>query len=520
MASLNHSYARAIIELLIQAGVEHAFIAPGSRSAPLALASAQRLPYCQHIDERGLAFFALGYSHCQGPAVVICTSGTAVANLVPAAVEAYQQGRPLVLLTADRPQELIDVGANQAIHQPELLAANINQRIHIEAPDTPQAVQAALATIAQGLALTGPVHLNIALREPLYEDDEHRYDLPAVRRPAALASAPLRPISGPTLLVAGQLTKAEAQALLACAERLNLPILADLTSQLPAHPLVIQGGEHLVRQGTLTGFERVIQWGGRIISKQVNQWLAHFDGDYELVRSIARPLDPSGRSQQFHSDIVASTKALTATSTDQPKIDRTPIERFRSYVSQLPFGELSACQAILSSLRAPWQIFVGNSLAPRWLDLLADCHVDVLANRGASGIDGLLATACGVSLSAPTLAVLGDSSLLHDLNSLLIGAQHPGQGLVVVVLNNDGGNIFDMLPIQGHHQQTELFRLPHGCQFAAACQQFAWQYQACFNQQALNDALADLRPQQPPKLIEVVVPAQQATEHWQRWLHG
>lgn len=513
---LNQTYCESIIKQCLAGGIQTFCVAPGSRSAPLAIAAKRLANVYTHIDERGLGFFALGMAKTLGPVAVICTSGSAVANLIPSAIEAYQSQVDLCFLTADRPAELIGVGANQAINQAGIMQPNIAGECHLPAPTTTIDIELALASISKTLALRGPVHINVALREPLYGDGPALTDaikLAAKTEKPTLIGADLPALSGKTLLVAGALTANEANAVLALAERFQLAVIADINSQLVNHPLVISGAHHI----DLPCVDRIVQFGGRIVSKRINHWLANAAWRYDLVRSHAHKLDPSGRAIEWHASIEATCQSITATHLEAVTIERPGA--FEQFVNKQAFGELKACQIIATHLPNHWQLMLGNSLTIRLFDQLTERRHRIISNRGASGIDGLIATACGAAQRAPTLLVLGDMSALYDINSLLLVAKqyHAGHPLIVVVLNNQGGNIFDMLPAAGLAEQDALFTMPQSADFAALAQGFGINYLDCYDVDTLTAVVAGA---QHTMLVEVVAKPYQATAKLKAFNHA
>lgn len=539
---LNLGWARLILEELWRLGVRDLCIAPGSRSAPLTLAASEH-PHLRshcHFDERGLGFLALGLAKSSDrPVAVITTSGTAVANLYPAVIEARLSRVPLIILSADRPPELIDCGANQAIAQPGLFAGYPVFAQNLPTPDRridPRFVLGSLDQLWHALQQQpGPAHLNCPYAEPLYAgqgeplpDDyldglrhwlSHDQPLTRYDQPPTLASTLatddehaswLEFASHRGVIVAGQITNPQdAAAVLALAEHLGWPLLADVQSQLRFTPQAITHVDlalhHPGFQRQLAAAEVVLQVGGRLISKRLSQfvsqhgWLARWQldasterlaPDYRLDRRLIAPISAWCQQQM----------ACTAAA---PRWDRlaaytAPLARLLDL--QLGhWSELGLAHRLCALLPGP--LLLGNSLPARLLDMLGqprpldDQPGQVFSNRGASGIDGLIATACGIALgtaqqqetaTATTTLLIGDTSALHDLNSLALLRQ-PGLKLVLVLVNNDGGSIFTLLP--GAAQSPALdafFRLPHGLDFAHAAAQFGLCYRAPDNLAAFS----------------------------------
>lgn len=560
---LNSAWADALIERLRAHGVSELCIAPGSRSAPLALAAGRlaaadpQLRLHTHFDERALAFYALGLCRQSGRAcAVITTSGTAVANLHPALTEARHSYLPLIALTADRPPELLGCGANQAIEQSGIFTPQARASLNLPPPDSrlgPLWLARHIdATLAHALDAVerGPAHINAQFREPLYGGGEAideqlwRRPLPsspgtryAPRSSQATPSASALELTPPLLFLAGALDDHQAQAVLECATRAGIPILADISSQLRLlkHPCVYGAGELLLAttcgRESLNQVNQVWQFGARLTGKRTAQWLAYLDAEHYLISPSNDYLDPNWRATPIQSDIAEFCAAL------QPPAQE-PLANLEQAAAQVrkithPYlgpahrnagagntspalDELNACHIIATELPAQMALFPGNSLAIRLFDLLATPRYGnpCITQRGASGIDGLIATAAGHGVDQPAgvTLVLGDLATLHDLNSLALAAatEHP---LVIVVLNNDGGGIFDMLPARGQgesHQQ--LFRMPHGYTFEHAAAQFHLPYRLCQDSDTLRSAYRTACQYHGATLIEIDCPAQTGSD--------
>ena len=536
---LNAGWAGALVDRLLAHGVRDLCLAPGSRSAPLALAVARRaeagaeIRIHTHLDERGLAFFALGLiRRCGRPAAVVTTSGTAVPNLHPAVAEAQQSRLPLIAVTADRPPELHDCGANQAIPQEGLLRPQVRAEAMLPPPDGtllgPWLAGRLDIALAAGLAggREGPVHINVPFREPLYGDTEHVPATPAPPPPppeARPAAASPAPPEAPLLFVAGALDPGEASALLACAEAANVPILADINSQLRLrdHPCVIPAAELLLAtpqgRSACAGAGQVIQLGGRLTGKRLPAWLREYAPQRWLVSPADAYLDPDWQARAVRSDIPSFCSAL------QPRPQASlpglaeataAIEAQRRRAPEWPFAEPAALACLSRLLPAGMPLLVGNSLPVRAADLLAEPRHGnpVVTQRGASGIDGLIATAAGYATPGQEgiTAVVGDLSALHDLNSLALLPEKEAP-CILVVLNNDGGGIFDLLPAQGHSAHERLFRMPHGLRLEPAAAQFGLAYHACASAEELATAYREACQRGGRHLIEAICPPERGS---------
>ncbi|MCE9951782.1 2-succinyl-5-enolpyruvyl-6-hydroxy-3-cyclohexene-1-carboxylic-acid synthase [Aeromonas allosaccharophila] len=549
-ATFNHVWSSLLLEELFRLGVRDIALAPGSRSAPLTMAAAAHQGFRRHLhfDERGLGFMALGLAKGSNrPVAVIMTSGTAVANLWPAVAEAQLTGVPLIILSADRPHELIDNGANQAIDQQGIFGRYPIYQQNLPSPTPTIPAAFVLSSVDQALAkqaLTpGVVHFNCMYPEPLYPG-EHYQDFSDYLAPLGNWLSSQKPWNPwqqseatcpPQLewnewqhkrgvIVAGRITDpVQAQAVAALAEQLGWPLLADLQSQIRfdsrnlIHMDLALNDQHFVAE--LGRAEVLLQFGARLISKRLGQFIKHHSWqDYWLVDPQPARLDPDYRLRNRLLCIASAFAAAHPVTTAQAPW-HTLAELQHNASQQIAaacerFSELGVCHRLNSLIEG--QLFVGNSMPARLMDMLGDTGKGpsrVMTNRGASGIDGLIATAYGFAQSSdqPTTLLLGDLSALHDLNSLaLLGkASRP---LVVILLNNDGGSIFRMLPVPSEGALLEsYYRLPHGLGFEHAAAMFGLSYRA---PTTLAEFERDYRAalKHGVTLIEIRVPSEQVAD--------
>ena len=522
----NRLWAYLIVEELVRCGVDFFCVAPGSRSTPLvaALAASERARSLIHFDERGTAFAALGYARATGrPAAWITTSGTAVANGLPAVVEASTDGVPMILLTADRPPELRQTGANQTIDQPDIFGDYVRWRFDLPAPDPAIDPAMVLTTVDQAAyraARTpqGPVHLNLMFREPFLPEGEDALPAPspwterdepytryAATKPAVdereiqdLWQA-LRPAKR-GLVVAGRLASREqGEAVIRLSDSLGWPLLPDIGSQvrlgadsknLAAHYDALLASDSFSRAHVP---EAVIHVGGRALSKRLEQFLGRSRPDpYVVVRENPFRLDPAHRvTHSIEADVVDFCAALgLASAEDLPARDiawtagwREASEEVGRRMDEVLSGEPSepfVARSVSRNVPHDHGLVVASSMPVRDLDTYAAAGappLPVAANRGASGIDGTVATAVGFArgLERPVTLLIGDLALLHDLNSL---AMLRDVRVVVVVLNNDGGGIFSFLPVASQRQFFEpYFGTPQGVDFGPAAGMFGLHYE-------------------------------------------
>ncbi|WP_447772847.1 2-succinyl-5-enolpyruvyl-6-hydroxy-3-cyclohexene-1-carboxylic-acid synthase [Aeromonas veronii] len=553
-ATFNHVWSSLLLEELFRLGVRDIALAPGSRSAPLTMAAAAHQGFRRHLhfDERGLGFMALGLAKGSNrPVAVIMTSGTAVANLWPAVAEAQLTGVPLIILSADRPHELIDNGANQAIDQQGIFGRYPVYQQNLPSPTPTIPAAFVLSSVDQALAkqaLTpGVVHFNCMYPEPLYPG-EHYQDFSDYLAPLGdwLGSqkpwSPWQrsePSSPPQaewetfrqkrgIVVAGRITDPkQAQAAAALAEQLGWPLLADIQSQIRFDSrnlihmdMALNDPEFVAELGRA---EVLLQFGARLVSKRLGQFIKqHSWQDYWLVDPQPARLDPDYR---LRNRLLCSASAFAAAhpvTTAQAPWHR--LAELRHNASQQiaaacnRFSELGVCHRLNRLIEG--QLFVGNSMPARLMDMLGETGKGpsrVMTNRGASGIDGLIATAYGFAQSVepgsdePTTLLLGDLSALHDLNSLALLSK-ASRPLVVILLNNDGGSIFRMLPVPTEGELLEsYYRLPHGLSFEHAAAMFGLAYRAPTTLAGFEqDYRAALK--HGVTLIEIRVPSEQVAD--------
>ncbi|MGH9051432.1 MAG: 2-succinyl-5-enolpyruvyl-6-hydroxy-3-cyclohexene-1-carboxylic-acid synthase [Acidimicrobiia bacterium] len=561
MERTNRTYALIVpfVEALAGLGLRHVSITPGSRNTPLSLAFAAHpgIEDWSHHDERSSAFFALGIAKATGtPAAAVCTSGTAAAGFLPAAIEARHARVPLLLLTADRPPELRDVGAPQAIDQIELYGKAVKWAHEVATPEaTPELLRymVALAGRAWAGALdtpAGPVHLNFPFRDPLVPEVEELPELPRPPRPRYVPGRlqpeerQLAEVGGmlegrPALLVCGPVEDPQfpvAAASLAGAG--GFPTLADPLSGLRAGghdlSLVLAHGDPLARAGLLERHppELVVRFGAPPTSKAVNQWLAAHPEIPQLVVDPAGWRDPGATAQlMLRSDPTLAAQGLAkAISTTAPRewtsawveADRVAGGVLREAVESAGFpSEPGVVAALAEALPAGAKLCVASSMPIRDVDAFFPTvprPLRFLANRGANGIDGFVSTGLGVAVSdpAPTYLLAGDLSLLHDLTALGVAGRHQVP-VTILVINNDGGGVFNFLPQAGFPDYFERhFGTPHGLGFARAADLFGIDYLLTDDAGVLREALAELPNR--PRLIEVRTDRQENVEvHRAAW---
>ena len=527
--------ARLVADELALRGIAGVCIAPGSRSTPLALAFAEQegTPVFSHLDERCAGFFALGLAKAaRKPAVLVCTSGTAAANFYPAIIEAAQSAVPLIVLSADRPPELRDCGANQTIDQARLYGpyAKFFADVGLPIDDAPGHLhlrRIACRAHAEANGVTaGPVQLNCPYREPLSAPPDRNQELPAdlgqveclpltaaptpvvappaeaidaLARRLACAHRPLL-LAGPMAPDAGRSADAAQQL----AVRLGAPLLAEPSANLgvaagAGAEFLVDASDALARGGlgSAQAPDLVVRLGATLTSKAWGQALASWRAVPQAVLALpgSWPDASATADTMLHGEIAATLDALCG-SLDRLAEDQDACASRRAWTGQWLEAGARVRDALDGVVRdsAPFEggvihalsrvmphgsrLFVGNSLAVRALDLFwpkLDREVAIHVSRGASGIDGLVSTTFGIAAAgdAPTVGLIGDVSLLHDVGGLL-AARRTRARATLVVLDNDGGGIFDHLPVagQGHSSFEELFTTPHGLDLSGVARAF------------------------------------------------
>ena len=488
--------ARVVVDELVRAGVREAVLAPGSRSAPLAFAlqaadAAGRLRLHVRIDERSAAFLALGLGKAsRTPVAVVTTSGTAVANLHPAVLEAAHAGVPMLLLTADRPPELRGVGANQTIDQLGLFGGAVRLFVELGAPDERPGQNAYWrSTVTRAVAAAtgadpGPVHVNVALREPLVPDAGGDWPEPLDGRPGgapwtevvrpAPPAAPADDLPDRTVVVLGDAEDATAALALAAAR--GWPVIAEPSGRAEPGPNVLPGGDLVLRApGFLAAHhpDRILVAGRPTLNRTVARLTA--SAPLDVVTGPRGWTDPGGRAVRVLPAVPAPAGGRDGT---WLPAWRAAADAARAAVDKVladGLPEPVVAELVLDAVRPGGLLVSGSSKSVRDLFLAGPRPgVTVLANRGVAGIDGTVSTAVGVALAAarPTYALMGDLTFLHDANGLVIGPGEPRPDLTIVVVNNDGGALFGLLE-QGAPEHRDAFErvfgTPHGVDLAALC---------------------------------------------------
>ncbi|WP_449622648.1 2-succinyl-5-enolpyruvyl-6-hydroxy-3-cyclohexene-1-carboxylic-acid synthase [Robertmurraya sp. Marseille-Q9965] len=517
-------YIAAFVAELVQTGITEVVVSPGSRSTPMAMVMAEHPDLNVHInvDERSAAFFALGMAKASGkPVALLCTSGTAAANYYPAIVEAYYSRVPLVVLTADRPHELRDVGAPQAIDQIHLYGKHVKWFVEMPIPEKSDEMERYVRSVCARAAATaqaapaGPVHLNFPFREPLVPNLE-KEDLftPKTRETGYVAIEQGVPTLQSTqiekigeqlkrhqkgIIVCGSLEEdGFVEAVVELSDCLQFPIIADPLSQLRSGKHdgtnIIDTYDTFLRNEEAKSAlkpEVIIRFGAMPISKALTIFMKeNQDAEQWIIDGGAGWRDPALLStSMIYCNEKSFCEAISAQEGERSDNDylvkwreinaftKENLMKIRE-TSELSEGRLF--HLLSDMLPEGATLFVGNSMPIRDVDSFFHFNeksIKIMANRGANGIDGTISTALGAStVLQPLYLVVGDLTFFHDLNGLM-AAKLYDLNIKIIVINNNGGGIFSFLPQSNHPKNFEkLFGTPLDLNFEHAVHMYNGTY--------------------------------------------
>ncbi len=524
-AGLNQRWAATAMAALAQSGVRHVVICPGSRSTPLALAAVadSRLSTWVVVDERSAAFLALGLAKgSRRPAAVLCTSGSAGAHFLPAAIEAFEGETPLVLITADRPAELHGFKAAQTIDQKNLFGHFVTRALHFEAPEEQPARFAHLiasvstALASQTLVGLGPVHFNFAFREPLAPTDSAAIESISVRLPHTPQVQFEPELSNVKLLlqkskrgviVCGPQATDDTfgPAVSALGVHLDFPVLAEAASNARFGFVDnVWSYDALLRSADCAEQLRpdlIIRFGAGLTLKSLQAFVDSADCPVVQVCGSVRRSDPQHRATEIVVGDSAHVARLLMQDHRQSHSFRASWATLQSTVESslaafdTAWDEPSVARSVVAAIPSNSRLLLSSSMPIRDVDSFVATgqrRLQVHCNRGANGIDGLVSTAVGLALSnqsSPTVALLGDLAALHDLGGFLVAKKHQ-PNLTVVVVNNDGGGIFSFLPVADKTPHFEtLFGTPHQVDFETVAKLGGAHFHRALSLADLNAAL-------------------------------
>ena len=458
----NSTLSKTICELLKHHNIKNICISPGSRNTPLTnmLINDEFFNCYSILDERSSAYFALGISKSNGDsAVILTTSGTAVGNLLPAIIESDQSMSPLIIISADRPNKLIGTGENQTINQQNIFRNNIRDFINVESEldSSNSFVNKINLMILKSKGLKeeppGPIHINIAFNEPLIDELNFKsFKIKTLKKESKSISKSIKNYKRP-LIVCGQIDtyKNINKKILNLSEKLNAPIIAEITSQLRfnnTHPNILSHYEFFIED--IIEPDCIIQFGKKpTISKKLTKLINNCE--HRILFSDSKGYNDDCKNVFPLSCIIKIENTTDSQWSSNLKSLNTSIESKLASLNDELFYDGSIISNILKTLKNNDNVFIGNSLCIRNMNkysINSNNSINIFCNRGASGIDGITSTALGMAIMNKehnNLLITGDLSFIHDLNALLI-AQLNKINLTIIIMNNNGGQIFSKLP--------------------------------------------------------------------------
>ena len=564
----NTLWCSILVETLVKLGLERAVICPGSRSTPLTIAFAQnpKVDTIPILDERSAAFFALGQAKQTNlPVALVCSSGTAGANFYPAIIEAQETGIPLIVFTADRPPELRHCHAGQTIDQLKLYGNYPNWFTELAIPASSFEMLFYLRqNIVQGWSKAlypsrGVVHFNCPFREPLapipqpniaYLKEKIKADFfehlstTSSQQPLPHLEASALPnflnLPERGLIIAG-LAQVDSpqnycEQIATLTQKLNYPVLAEALSPLRNYEAI--NPNLIISYERILGFadwqdslkpEIIIQIGELPTSKRLRKWLQETNVFRYVLSAKSENFDPlHGKTVHLHcslSQIANQLKTQDISKTNQAykqlwqELETKNCADIQQYFQRTEaIVEAKVAWLISQHLPTKTPVFLANSMSVRYAEFfwqLNNSQASIYFNRGANGIDGTLSTALGIAHSSdrPTIMLTGDLALLHDTNGFL-AAQHFQGHLTIILINNNGGGIFEILPIAKYNPPfEEYFATPQNLNFEALAQTYNLDYQAISKWQELKDAIKQL-PTKGIRILELKTDRQEDA----RWL--
>ncbi|WP_019243993.1 MULTISPECIES: 2-succinyl-5-enolpyruvyl-6-hydroxy-3-cyclohexene-1-carboxylic-acid synthase [Bacillus] len=560
-------YTSAFVDELSRANIKHAVISPGSRSTPISMLLAKHPDIEVHIniDERSAAFFALGIAKStKEPVAVVCTSGTAAANYYPAIVEAHYSRVPLVIITADRPHELRDIGAPQAIDQIHLYGQHVKWFCEMSVPESKDVSIQYVRNVGRRAAMissshpAGPVHLNFPIREPLIPNMEKDY-FQVGRGKVSFKDCfkdgtkllheedievlleQLRD-KKKGLIICGEISEdGFAEAVIELADKLQYPILADPLSQLRKGRYQEQVMDCY---DTFLRFDQAVQelqpdviirFGAMPVSKALTLFIKQCKEIPQIVVDGGSGWrEPTGLATEMiygneTALCVSLSQKISHSSSNEwhnkwQQINQCTKQVLQSIKSLNSINEGQVFTELSHLLPQNSNLFISNSMPIRDCDTFFHCNetnVTLYANRGANGIDGVVSTALGVSVEgSPTVLVIGDLSFFHDLNGLL-AAKMLERDITIIIINNDGGGIFSFLPQSSEKEHFEqLFGTPHGLDFSHAVEMYGGKFTRVEDWEHFKKSFVESFSLNGIKVIELVTEREKnVLDHRNLWNH-
>ncbi|OIQ37727.1 MAG: 2-succinyl-5-enolpyruvyl-6-hydroxy-3-cyclohexene-1-carboxylic-acid synthase [Bacteroidetes bacterium MedPE-SWsnd-G1] len=528
--------AQLVIASCVAHDIAHVVISPGSRNAPLTIgfANHNEVKAFSIVDERAAAFFALGLAQqLRKPVAVVCTSGSALLNYYPAIAEAFYSDIPLVVISADRPKHLIDIGDGQTLRQENVFSNHLLNNANLRENSTKNK-DMLIKVLRQCIVDNGPVHINVPFDEPLYEltntikvldkaklrIEETPLDVDKLQKYADIWNASAKKMvlvgtSFPDELLQIQLNK--------IIEDESVIVLTETTSNL-VHSQYINGIDRAIFPLTSENLEGLkpeilLTFGGMVVSKKVKQFLRNhkpkhhwhvdskkaFDTYFSLTKHFG--ISP----QLFFSQFFFLTQKVESNYQRLwLNIKRERIEKHNEFIDECEFSDLKVFETVLKSIPRNAQLQLSNSSIIRYTQLFdLDPSLKVFCNRGTSGIDGSTSTAIGASLihKESTVFVTGDISFIYDSNALWNNDIR--SDFRIIIINNDGGGIFKFIPGPKETNALSYFETPHGLNASHLSKMFGFEYEKVEDVIGLEKSLEQFyKGSEHPKILEVCTPSQ------------
>lgn len=527
--------AQSIIEICRAKGVTDIIISPGSRNAPLTIGFANNPNFtCYSIaDERCAAFFATGMAQqLNKPVAVVCTSGSALLNYYPAVAEAFYSQIPLIVISADRPHDKIDIGDGQTIRQENVYANHILFNANLLEEPSEENDRLINEAINTAVLQKGPVHINAPFEEPLYETVNELSvvsqiinvpALPTYNEDLASYINKWNTAKKKLVLVGVNDPNTIDQSIIEhLANDPSVVVMTETTSNLH-HSTFLNNIDTIITPFTAEDFEEwrpevLLTFGGMVVSKRIKAWLRKYSPAEHWHIDTLRAYDTfDALTKHFETDANTFLKAFLL-QTIQVESNyhhlAQQLKEFReikhdTYLSKIPFTDFKAFEVILPELRDNSQLQISNSSAIRYIQLLdVKDSIEVFCNRGTSGIDGSSSTAIGAAVASKkeTVLITGDISFLYDSNALW--NNYTPKDFKIIVINNGGGGIFRILP--GHNETpvfNTYFETTHHLTAEHLAKMYGFGYQAALNEADLKSELKTfMQNGEQPKILEVFTP--------------
>ncbi len=531
--------AQSIIQICLAKGLNHIIISPGSRNAPLTIGFASNPAFtCYSIaDERCAAFFALGIAQQTGkPAVVVCTSGSALLNFYPAFAEAFYSQIPLVVISADRPPQMIDIGDGQTIRQENVLGNHSLYNANLTPDASPENDVEINEAINKSYTKKGPVHINAPFEEPLYETSRK----PSVDATISAIARFYKTIAVEDMIIHTNLWNSASRKLVIVgvngpdeidseilekfAADPSVAVMTETTSNLH-HPAFISHIDRIITPFTNKEFlafqpEIVVTFGGMVVSKRIKSFLRRYKPEhhwhidplraYDTYGSLSKHFEvtPNEFFQQFlpFTNIVSSEYHSSF-----EKIKAYRSRKHNQFLVSAPFSDFKVFGEIIPAIPKNSQLQVSNSAAIRYAQLFDnDPSVEVFCNRGTSGIDGSTSTAIGAAVvnEKPTVLITGDVGFLYDSNALW--NNYIPKNFKIIIVNNGGGGIFRILP--GHKENevfNTFFETSHCLTAEHLAKMYRFDYFTASDEQSLATAQESFYANERPSILEIFTPTKE-----------